>query len=327
MKKRNLLCLSCLLVWPVLTLGQNQAPALTARSMHSKPGDPVVVNPGDPVVIEVNVTPDRDTRISWRSSGDGKFQSDTENKKSVTFVPATPGQAVIIICDVSVPGRQDHPSATFVVAGAQPPPPVKPVPTPALQINPQAHHPGDMLLADMENMVPSGYMGDAMAENNGAAVLDSGNNQGCLPGSVSCIRIDYTPANGHVGWAAFAWQHVLEGSDNWGQSLGTNYSAGGYRSLRVDAKGTPDESGIFPKVQFKSGGNVAPTYKDNRATYAVAGPTVQLRAQFQEYCLSLEGRDLSNTVSPFTVVFAKAGNARTIVVVLDDVRFSTQPCN
>jgi hypothetical protein len=59
----------------------------------------------------------------------------------------------------------------------------------------------------------------------------------------------------------------------------------------------------------------------------VAGLTVQLTGQFQDYCLSLNGRDLSNTVSPFTAVVAKAGNAQTIVIVLDDVRFSTESCN
>ena len=97
--------------------------------------------------------------------------------------------------------------------------------------------------------------------------------------------------------------------------------------MRVRARGIPDAAGLFPKVQFKSGGNVAPKYSTNRASYAVAGLTVQLTGQFQDYCLSLEGRDLSNTVSPFTAVVAKAGNAQTIVIVLDDVRFSTESCN
>jgi hypothetical protein len=72
----------------------------------------------------------------------------------------------------------------------------------------------------MEYMVPSGYMGDAMTENNGAAILDTGFNQGCRQGSPSCIKIEYKPADGKVGWAAFAWQRVIDGSDNWGQSPG-----------------------------------------------------------------------------------------------------------
>jgi hypothetical protein len=179
----------------------------------------------------------------------------------------------------------------------------------------------------MEYMVPSGYMGDAMTENNGAAILDTGFNQGCRQGSPSCIKIEYKPADGKVGWAAFAWQRVIDGSDNWGQSPGADFSGGSFHSLRVYAKGIPDTAGLFPKVQFKSGGNVAPKYSTNRASYAVAGLTVQLTGQFQDYCLSLEGRDLSNTVSPFTAVVAKAGNAQTIVIILDDVRFSTESCN
>ena len=200
-------------------------------------------------------------------------------------------------------------------------------PVPLSRSGAPAHHGGDLALADMEYMVPSGYMGDATTENNGAAILDTGFNQGCRQGSPSCIKIEYKPADGKVGWAAFAWQRVIDGSDNWGQSPGADFSGGGFHSLRVYAKGIPDAAGLFPKVQFKSGGNVAPKYSTNRASYAVAGLTVQLTGQFQDYCLSLKGRDLSNTVSPFTAVVAKAGNAQTIVIILDDVRFSTESCN
>ena len=232
---------------------------------------------------------------------------------------------VIIVCDVSIPGRQDHPSTKLVVAGAQAP--AQPQAGSPARSGAPAHHGGDLALADMEYMVPSGYMGDAMTENNGAAILDTGFNQGCRQGSPSCIKIEYKPADGKVGWAAFAWQRVIDGSDNWGQSPGADFSGGSFHSLRVYAKGIPDTAGLFPKVQFKSGGNVAPKYSTNRASYAVAGLTVQLTGQFQDYCLSLNGRDLSNTVSPFTAVVAKAGNAQTVVIILDDIRFSTESCN
>lgn len=315
MNLRNLVCLAGLAAFAVLALGQQ--PMLTVSNDHP--------NPGEAVVIEVNVSPDRTTKISWTKQGDGEFATETQNQKSVKFVPSTPGSAVMIVCNVSTPGRQDHPSAKLMVAGVQAP--AQPQTGSASRSGAPAHHGGDLTLADMEYMVPSGWMGDATAENNGTASLDTGYNQGCRTGSPSCIKIEYNPKDGKVGWAAFAWQRVIEGSDNWGQNPGADFSGRGFRSVRVYAKGIPDAAGMFPKVQFKSGGTVAPKYSTNRASYAVAGPTLQLTGQFQDYCLSLEGRDLSNTVSPFTAVVAKAGNAQTIVIILDDIRFSTESCN
>jgi hypothetical protein len=315
MNLRNLVCLAGSAAFAFVAFGQQ--PTLTVSNDHPKPGEAVV--------IEVNVSPDHTTKVSWTKQGDGEFTTETQNQKSVKFVPSTPGSTVIIVCDVSVPGRQDHPSTTLVVVGSQAP--SQPQPGPAARSGAAARRGGDLTLADMEYMIPSGWMGDATAENNGAAILDTGFNQGCRPGSPSCIKIEYNPKDGKVGWAAFAWQRVIEGSDNWGQSPGADFSGRGFRSARVYAKGIPDAAGLFPKVQFKSGGTVAPKYSTNRASYAVAGLTVQLTGQFQEYCLSLEGRDLSNTVSPFTAVVAKAGNAQTIVIILDDVRFSTESCN
>ena len=315
MNLRNLVCLAGSVAFAALAFGQQ--PTLTISNDHPKPGEAVV--------IEVNVSPDRTTKVSWTKQGDGEFTTETQNQKLVKFVPSTPGSTVIIVCDVSTPGRQDHPSTKLVVAGAQAP--AQPQTGSVSRSGALAHHGGDLTLADMEYMVPSGWMGDATAENNGAATLDTGFNQGCWQNSPSCIKIEYKPQDGKVGWAAFAWQRVIDGSDNWGQSPGADFSGRGFRSVRVRARGIPDAAGLFPKVQFKSGGNVAPKYSTNRASYAVAGLTVQLTGQFQDYCLSLEGRDLSNTVSPFTAVVAKAGNAQTIVIVLDEVRFSTESCN
>jgi len=311
------LCIACIaMAWPVSAL--SQAATLTADKDHP--------SPGDTVVIEVNGHPDPNTQITWTKEGEGEFTTTTQNQTKVSFKPAKPGQ-VIIVCNVVVRGKAERPSTTLQVASSA-----------AAQAQPEAAPPkagnfsagpkkaGDLSLLAMENMVPSGWMGDATAERGSAANLDTGNTQGCHPGAQSCIKLDYTPANGKVGWAAFAWQHVIEGDSNWGESPGTDYSQGGFRSLKLLAKGIPDAAGVLPKAQFKSGGNVAPKFSANRASYAVAGPMIQLTADYREYCLSLDGENLSNVVSPFTVVVAKAGNARTIVILLDDIRFSTQPC-
>src|ERR1039457_3885629 len=200
MKKHHLPLLLGSMIWPALALGQG--PALTVSNPNPKPNVPVV--------IEVSVTPDSTTKVSWSSTGQGRFIGDTDNKKSVTFVPSAPGQ-VIIICDINVPGHQDHPSARFTVAGTQvSEEPAAHLPTQPVQVSPP-HRAGDLLIADMEYMVPAGWMGDATKENNSAADLDAGYNQGCRPGSVSCIKLDDAPSKGKVGWAAFAWQRGIEG--------------------------------------------------------------------------------------------------------------------
>jgi len=303
-----------LVVWAGTVLGQ---PAKLTVS-KSNP------TPGETVIIEVNVTSGNNTQLSWTNDGEGQFVTETRNQSRVEFRPSKPG-AVIIVCNISTPKGQDHPSAKLEVSGTpnpiqQPPPPPHPHEAPVAA--------GDLALADMEYMVPSGYMGDAMAENNEAATLDPGYGVGCREGSAACIKIEYRPNDGKVGWAAFAWQRVTEGSANWGETPGADFSHGGYRSLRVFAKGQPDASGNLPKVQFKSGGNVTPKFNaTNRATYAVAGPTVQLTATFKDYCVSLENRELTNTISPFTVVVTKVGNPRGSVILLDDVRFSREACH
>jgi hypothetical protein len=166
-------------------------------------------------------------------------------------------------------------------------------------------------------------MGDAISENGETAFLETGYTQGCFSRHPSCYHLVYKP--GKVGWAAFAWQYVPQGSANWGEYEGLNLSDRNFRSFRVVARGEPSPSKVLPKVQFKSGGNVAPNSK-YPASYAVAGSTVQLTANFQEYCLDLSDKNLRNVISPFTVVVAKANNPDGASVVFDSMAYSTAPC-
>jgi hypothetical protein len=132
---------------------------------------------------------------------------------------------------------------------------------------------------------------------------------------------------GKAGWAAFAWQVVSSGDANWGKDPGADLSQGGYRSLRFWARGDLSASGgTPPKAQFKSGGNVAPEYaKGKPPVFSVAGPTLELIG-WAEYCLDLRNKDLSNVVSPFTVVMTRPANPKGGVVIIDDVVFSPTVC-
>jgi hypothetical protein len=293
--------------------------------------------PRQTVVIEVDVQPDPNTAINWeKESGEGEFTTPTRNTKKVEFVPSKPGDVVVIVCEIKTPDGEFRPRATISVGGqptpvvapeaivAKPQPPTPQPQKPAVIAPPPGS--SSLLLSTLPDVVPAGYMGDAMVENGKSADFDAGQVQGCRTSNQSCFRVSYRVAEAKLGWAAFAWQRVIEGGDNWGKSPGLDLNDDGYKSLRVWAKGQ-DNSGTFPRIQFKSGGNVAPEYATkNRATYNVAGPTVQLTGQWAEYCLDLKGKDLSNVVSPFTVVVTKASNAKGADFLLDDIQFSKQLC-
>lgn len=171
--------------------------------------------------------------------------------------------------------------------------------------------------------IPSGFMGDALPENGKTASLSKSSD--CHWSNV-CYRIEYKP--GSLGWAAFAWQVVKDGAANWGEHTGVDLRAGKFRSLRVWAKGLLD-GGAIPRIQFKSGGNVARQFAaTNPASYTVASPFVQLTDKYAQYCLDLDHKDLSNIISPFTVVVDSTHNERSknVAALLSDIYFSPEPC-
>jgi len=290
---------------------------------------------GEIVTIEVDVHPGPNSTISWtKESGDGEFVGETIDQSKVSFRPKKAGDTINIACEIKTPDGDFRLRTKLVVSGQASSPPGKTLANgqidssaspPPSQPAVHAQVAGILALESIDYIVPSGYMGDAMSENGETAQLDPGHTSNCHSHS-SCYSLEYK--SGKVGWAAFAWQRVPEGSMNWGENPGADLSSGGYQSLRVWARGELSPTGgTPPKAQFKSGGNVAPKYSSsNAASYVVAGPTVELGATWKEYCLSLEGKSLKNVVSPFTVVVTKAGNPKGAVVVLDDIRFSKSPC-
>jgi hypothetical protein len=304
--------------------GRAQQLKLTTKNDHPKVGDVVV--------IEVNISADSNTKINWlKESGDGDFKTNTTDQSSVQFVPSKPDEVVIIVCQVSTPqgGQQTakqklsvEPSepAKTAAGGPERPAAVSQAGVPAA---PGATAHGETLKIDsIDHMVPSGYMGDAMSEHGGTVNLDPGYNHNCHE-EPSCYRLEYMP--GQVGWAAIGWQYVTEGGMNWGETPGVDLQAHGFRSLRIWAAGEPSSTGTYPRVQFKSGGNTAPRSAYN-ASYAVSGPTVQLGAQLEEFCLDLTERSLANVVSPFTVVVTRGANPAGANVIISDVHYSTQAC-
>ena len=328
----------------VLGVVNAQPATLTVNGRPVGADNTATIEAGKPAVIAVNVAIKKNTKLSWTKDGEGEFTTEPVDQPSVQFRPRAPGDVVVVVCELTTPNGQERPTVTLRVAGETTPPvqstkavpPPKPVAvkgTPSTVEHPHATTPaGELYLSDMENVVFSGWQGDAVADNGEAASLDAGNTDGCYKPQSSCVRIDYKPTNGKVGWAAFAAQRVTEGSSNWGESPGLDLSSGHYLSLRVRAKGQPGENGAYPKVKFQTGGNVAPKYAStNRATYTVSSPTVDLKPRkaeeaWTDVCVSLKDKDLSNVVSPFTAIVTKAGFPKGAVIFLDEVRFSTQAC-
>ena len=333
MKRVIFAMLALLLAGAGATFFAQQAQELGLKVSDEKPvaGEPVVVSlvgPGD-------ASPDlRNLKPVWTFDGEGQFVTDVVGVDKVRFLPAKAGSAVTILCAVSTPTGQRHLSVILNVGGrpaetaAIPPAGAahedKPTPKPTAH---PAQVTGDLAVDDMEYMVPSGYEGDAAKENGGAVKLKNGNTVGCYR-ETSCIRIEYRPEDGKLGWAAVAWQRVTDGGFNFGQSPGADYSQGGYLSLRVFAAGLPNASGQLPTVQFQSGGNVDAKYSaNNRATYFVKSRPVPLTREWHDYCLSLENKDLSNTVSPFTVILPGDSNpSGGAAVLLENARFSHDEC-
>jgi hypothetical protein len=291
---------------------------------------------GQPVVIELlNVGKSANASITWRTvpPEGGDFDRPTDGQTKVTFHPSKPGDVVIIV-EIHTPAYDQKVSLPLSVSAQSAATPSQAAPTPPQETKPQVSPqppvhishcelPARALsIEHIEFMIPSGFMGDAMKENGATASLEAASDCHCGHG---CYRVEFKP--GTVRWAAFAWQRVPEGDANWGEYPGANLSKAGYRSLRVWAKGEL-EGGTLPKAQFKSGGNVAPKYAStNRASYTVAGPFVELTNNYEQYCLDLSGKDLSNVVSPFTVVISRASNRQDKVsVLIDDVYFSPEAC-
>jgi hypothetical protein len=287
-------------------------------------------NANEIVTLEVDARADANTSITWiLEAGKGEFVGETLGQSRIRFRPTSTGDEVMVACLIKTPNGDFRPRVKLVVAGepeiVKKPPDQTPAKNPVQEAKPPHAAPEDLYIDNIENMVPAGWMGDAMEDNGATATLDSGNTMGCYPGRPSCYRLEYKP--GKAGWAAFAWQHVTSGTMNWGEDPGRDLSAGGYRSLRIWARGVPSSSGALPKIQFKSGGNVAPKFNNtNRASYNVAGPTVPLTKEGSEFCLDLHGQDLKNTVSPLTIVVTKASNPNGAVAIFDRARFSRTSC-
>jgi|ERR1035438_1906090 hypothetical protein len=286
---------------------------------------------GSPLVLEL-VGDIKDGKPAWQIEGPAAVRS-AMTEKTLIIVPTGPGR-IVVICRIRTPQgieiekkqELEVPGNTLPAAPAAPPPgqarpPAQQPQRLALPLPPPV--PADYLPGDIVRMgfVPAGYMGDAM-KPDGLAVQDA--NRDTPHSAPVCTRVTYRPQSDR--WAALAYQYVTDGTMNWGDQKGLNFSERGYQSVRVWARGVRDSDGSMPVVTFLSGGNT----RDKApypASYRVVGEAVELTDNWRETCLSLIGADLKNTTSPLTVTMTAANNPRDLTVFyLDTIFFSKRAC-
>jgi len=289
-------------------------------------------------IVELTEKLGSDAEGQWKiKSGKATFVDGKTTGPKVKVITSEPG-VLVVTCDIvrprgvtisvheikvlpdpNAPKPADPPPATPPVKPAVPPP--QPGPQHPPQVAPQEANAFD-------SMVPSGYMGDAVEgdannpQNPPGLDVDDGNiDQPDSP--PACTKITYRPKK--LGWAALAYLPPdADPKKTWGETRGEDLTKRGIQSLRLMVRGV-NQNSFLPKVQFKSGGNTAPT-APNRHSYQVTGPTIQLAEVWQPVCIDLRGQDLSNTFSPLTLVVTRANNPRGAVFYIDTVHFSPDPC-
>ncbi len=151
---------------------------------------------------------------------------------------------------------------------------------------------------------PTGWLGDSKAMSLDMKSADNPH------AGKTCIRIDFRGTTGNV--AGMVWQNP---NNNWGTEAG-GYNLTGARSLTFWARGASGGE----KVTFGYGmiGKDKP-YPDSSSA-ALKGVT--LTKDWQQYSISLVGRDLSCIISGF--YWTAAEMDKPITFFLDDIEYSAE---
>ncbi|MBI2095686.1 MAG: hypothetical protein HYT89_05920 [Candidatus Omnitrophica bacterium] len=160
--------------------------------------------------------------------------------------------------------------------------------------------------ASSENhYVPSGWMGDY-----GDLKLNEKHTDNPYSGS-TCIEVVYNAkASQGARWAGIYWQNP---PNNWGTRPG-GYDLTGSKKLTFWARG---QNGGERVEEFKIGG-ITGEYADSDV--AGIGPVV-LTAEWQEFTIDLEGKDLSSISGGFCWATNLDVNPAGCVFYLDDIQY------
>ena len=153
--------------------------------------------------------------------------------------------------------------------------------------------------------IPSGWMGDYGDISLNDKHMDNPH------GGSTAIKISYSPkATQGARWAGIYWQNP---PNNWGTRPG-GYDLTGAKKLTFWAKG---EKGGERIEEFKIGG-ITGEYADSDV--AGIGPVV-LTAEWQQYTIDLEGKDLSSISGGFAWATNLDVNPQGCTFYIDDIRY------
>ena len=177
----------------------------------------------------------------------------------------------------------------------------------------QAPTPTREELIEAAGFAPTGWMGDATSK--GSVQFEAHDPVG--PHSPpDSQRWTYIPDRAGSGWAAIAWQFP---ASNWGDKPGKDWSTRGFTRVTVWARGRRNSRGSLPRVQFKAGGCTTPGRK-YAASFEVDGGFVTLTEEWNLYSLDLKGKNLSQVIAAFVLVF-EGGASDGETVFLDDITY------
>ena len=154
--------------------------------------------------------------------------------------------------------------------------------------------------------IPSGWMGDweDLTVDDTCATNPHGGS--------TCVKIVYSAKAGQGNkWAGVYWQHP---ANNWGESETGGYDLSGATKLTFWARG---EQGGEMIETFKAGG-ISGKHGDSAMGNL---PMVRLTAEWKQYTIPLEGKNLSHIVGGFCWATSKQSNPNGATFYLDDIQF------
>ncbi|HKR06984.1 MAG TPA: hypothetical protein VJY62_20270 [Bacteroidia bacterium] len=153
----------------------------------------------------------------------------------------------------------------------------------------------------------SGWMGDG--EQGTQYIKFEGASKENPHSPPTCIKVRYIP--GYTQWGGIYWQNK---DNNWGDAPGENLTAKHFTAITFYARGNSGGE----TVEFKAGGIKDKKYKDS---FEVTLGKVPLDTNWQEYIISLEGKDLSSVIGGFCWVAAGADNPSGATFFIDDIKY------
>lgn len=285
-------------------------PGVTAQRIDiTSNTSPVQLAPGQQAELSVDVSQSGSgLKVQWRApQNKGHFTRPTDTLSTTFVAPTEPGQ-IDVACHIESNGETRVVHVPINVVD-------QPVPATNSIVTPINQSPQGAMDIERASYVACGWMGDG---EEGERYLRVQNIKEQTQFGSGYTKWSFRPG-GKKGWLAVGWQL---GDCNFGDSKGLDLKARGFKRVSIWAKGVPDTAtNNLPVIQFKAGGNTAPT-KKFQASFSVASEFVTLSPDWQQYHLDVQKEDLSSVVSAFTFVLRSVDNPNGATFLLGNITYN-----